>query len=118
MHFWDLESDTLSNFHTLTIVNENDKIEELPVVSWIGPQYERNVPTMATAGKGLPLKIWTPGKSYVGGANINNAREGEGAGVENRYVRSGVGHMNGSGAGRGTRPEVCLLHFKGSVITY
>lgn len=97
MHFWDLESDSLSNFHTLTIVNENDKIEELPVVSWIGPQYERNVPTMATAGKGLPLKIWTPGKSYVGGANINNAREGEGAGVENRYVRSGVGHMNGSG---------------------
>ena len=28
---------------------------------------------------------------------FNNTREGEGAGVENRYVRSGVRHMNGSG---------------------
>ncbi|KAH8112091.1 hypothetical protein DFH11DRAFT_1609623 [Phellopilus nigrolimitatus] len=57
MHFWDLH--THEHFHCLQILGKDEEIEELPVVTWI-THSSAPLPMMATAGKGLSLKIFAP----------------------------------------------------------
>lgn len=62
MYFWDLDGTTSEQFHRLKIITGNEEVEELPLISWIGPYAENALPMMATAGKGFSLKIWAPMK--------------------------------------------------------
>ena len=55
MFFWDLESDQDTSFQSLVVKTKKEPL----VVSWIGPQCEKNIPSMIAAGKELPLIIWS-----------------------------------------------------------
>ncbi|KAL5478898.1 hypothetical protein ACEPAI_2175 [Sanghuangporus weigelae] len=60
MYFWDIEESSHEQFHRLKIIDEDEEVEELPLISWIGPRADSILPMMATAGKGFSLKIWAP----------------------------------------------------------
>ena len=46
--------------HLDVIIVEDEEVEELPLISWIGQRADSILPMMATAGKGFSLKIWAP----------------------------------------------------------
>ena len=60
MYFWDAEASQHEQFHHLKIIVEDEEVEELPLISWIGQRADSILPMMATAGKGFSLKIWAP----------------------------------------------------------
>ncbi|KAL5536386.1 hypothetical protein ACEPAF_208 [Sanghuangporus sanghuang] len=59
MYFWDVRTPEHESFHCLRIISEDEEMEELPLISWIGSRAFSSAPMMATAGKGMLLKIWT-----------------------------------------------------------
>ena len=60
MYFWDLDQPSKEQFHRLKIIADDEEVEELPLISWVGPRADNMMPTLATAGKGLSLKIFAP----------------------------------------------------------
>lgn len=61
MHCWRI--DTFEHFYSFNILDSDEEVEELPVISWNpGNSY----PMMASGGKGLQLRIWSPSKMKDG----------------------------------------------------
>ena len=55
VHCWRI--DNFQHFHSFNILDSDEEVEELPVISW---NTGSTTPMVASGGRGLQLRIWSP----------------------------------------------------------